>query len=714
MNDNNNEQITNNRVMLEKINWREAFPFVHLFRTFRLAIHPSKLAFALSAVLICYMGGRLMDWFSGKQVVVEKPYYTLRLPADEIQRFILSRTMVDFDSWRRQTIQKNRKALERAVEKYLEKDSEQASRLVRKGQALDALFAKLEVMQDKGLEILDERYEATRKIIETRYKNKRKSAKGKSKESLEKEYYEEMLHQLDDSRDFLRISMLKSSRIAGLVLPMNVIQAASYLVQENPDAKDKVKELRAVNSDKKQLLDTIALADTCERLQQLSGMGIFQASLSYGILMFNSAVDSVLSAKLFFNEEFKSFDKTPDVPPGLVRTLGLTFAGLGWFVRVHYIYFIIYALLCIAVWSVAGGAICRIAALHSTRDEKIPLKEAFGFAKQKFSGFFSAPLMPIAFIVGCCIVLMLLGIIGAIPFIGEITIGAIFVVPLAVGFVLALVIVGAIGGLGLMYPTIAIEGSDAFDAFSRCYSYVYARPWKTIFYTLVTAVYGTLCFIFVKLFIALVFSATSTITGITMNMDAAGYAAPLGKLQAMWFSPTFSGPFFGRFYLFPLSASEALGSFFISIWVFLLVGLVIAFAISFFFCGYTLIYLLLRRDVDTTEMDEVYVEDFEPMPRLSDDKQVREGQKLQEQKPDETEEANPESVQQENSRNEQQKESNVETSDGADSKSEEDEKIDADEHHDESSDSEEKVQEDEQTREGNQDVDDDENKNDAV
>ncbi len=633
---NNNKQPIGNQVMIERINWKQAFPFVHLFRTFRLAIHPSKLAFALAAVLICYMGGRIMDWFSGKQVVVEKPYYTLRLPADEIQKFISSTTIVDFNSWRRQTIIRNKETLKKAVEQYLDKTEEQAGELVRKGQALDALFDKLELMQDKGLSILEERYKQTKKLIKSQYKQKKKHAKGSSKQALAKEY-EQSLKQLEDGRDFLRISMLKSSRVAKLVLPMNIEQAIRIVVVANPAAKDKIKEERSVNSDRQKLIETIALADTCEQLQQLSGLGIFQASLSYGILMFNSAVDSVLSAKLFFNEEFKSFDQTPGVPPGLVRTLGLTFAGLAWFVRVHYIYFIIYTLFCIAVWAIAGGAICRIAALHATRDEKIPVKEAFMFAKQKFEGFFSAPLMPIAFIIGCCIVLMIIGLIGAVPFIGEIVVGATFIIPLAIGFVLALIIVGAIGGLGLMYPTIAIEGSDAFDAFSRCYSYVYARPWKTIFYTLVAAVYGTLCFIFVKLFIALVFNATSAITGITMNLDAASYAAPLGKLQAIWFSPTFSGPFFGRFYMFPLSASEALGGFFIAIWVFLLVGLVIAFAISFFFCGYTLIYLLLRKDVDATEIDEVYVEDFEPMPKLEVDGQSAEQSKLQEQNPDEEE-----------------------------------------------------------------------------
>jgi hypothetical protein len=43
------------------IHWREAFPFTHLFRAFRIAIHPSKLVLGLIALLALYAGGRLLD-----------------------------------------------------------------------------------------------------------------------------------------------------------------------------------------------------------------------------------------------------------------------------------------------------------------------------------------------------------------------------------------------------------------------------------------------------------------------------------------------------------------------------------------------------------------------------------------------------------------------------------------------------------------------------
>src|SRR4051812_7021884 len=43
------------------INWRETLPFTHLFRAFRIAIHPSKLVLGLVALLSLYAGGRFLD-----------------------------------------------------------------------------------------------------------------------------------------------------------------------------------------------------------------------------------------------------------------------------------------------------------------------------------------------------------------------------------------------------------------------------------------------------------------------------------------------------------------------------------------------------------------------------------------------------------------------------------------------------------------------------
>src|SRR3954469_18729995 len=48
-------------VTLRQIQWREVFPFTNLFRTFRIAVHPSKLVLGLILLLLVYCGGRAPD-----------------------------------------------------------------------------------------------------------------------------------------------------------------------------------------------------------------------------------------------------------------------------------------------------------------------------------------------------------------------------------------------------------------------------------------------------------------------------------------------------------------------------------------------------------------------------------------------------------------------------------------------------------------------------
>src|SRR4051812_3063028 len=46
---------------IRSISWRDVFPFTNIFKAFRVAVHPSKLVLALTALLLIYFGGRLLD-----------------------------------------------------------------------------------------------------------------------------------------------------------------------------------------------------------------------------------------------------------------------------------------------------------------------------------------------------------------------------------------------------------------------------------------------------------------------------------------------------------------------------------------------------------------------------------------------------------------------------------------------------------------------------
>jgi hypothetical protein len=53
----------------------------------------------------------------------------------------------------------------------------------------------------------------------------------------------------------------------------------------------------------------------------------------------------------------------------------------------------------------------------------------------------------------------------------------------------------------------------------------------------------------------------------------------------------------------------AWATFFVSVWLYLLFLLVVGFSFSYFWTASTIIYLLMRRKVDDTEMDEIHLEE---------------------------------------------------------------------------------------------------------
>ena len=55
------------------IDWQETFAFTNVFRSFRLAIHPSKLVLAFLGLAICFVAGLVLDriWYAGPAIIWE-------------------------------------------------------------------------------------------------------------------------------------------------------------------------------------------------------------------------------------------------------------------------------------------------------------------------------------------------------------------------------------------------------------------------------------------------------------------------------------------------------------------------------------------------------------------------------------------------------------------------------------------------------------------
>lgn len=277
------------------------------------------------------------------------------------------------------------------------------------------------------------------------------------------------------------------------------------------------------------------------------------------------------------------------------------FSALGWALRYHPTYTIIFFLIKLAVISVAGGAMCRISALQFAKDERPGLSESLKYGMDKFKSFFTAPLIPLIIIFLTGLFISLLGLLANIPWVGEL-LAAIFM-PLALigGILITILIIGTIAGFNLMFPAIAYDGSDCFDALSRAFAYVFAKPWKLILYTLTAAGYGIITYSFVRFFAFALLSSTR------LFLKSGIFASNTDKLDVIWPSPSFMN-LLGSPNQTAGIWTESVSAFLINLFVLIIAALVTSFIISFYFSANTVIYALMRNRVDNTALDDIYTQ----------------------------------------------------------------------------------------------------------
>lgn len=257
------------------------------------------------------------------------------------------------------------------------------------------------------------------------------------------------------------------------------------------------------------------------------------------------------------------------------------------------------------VWSVFGGAICRIAAVQFARDQQIGIRRALVFSLTKFLGYFSAPLMPLVGVALLWVLCVIGGFIGRIPGgVGEVALGILWGLELLFGFLMAIVLIGVAAGWPLMFATISVEGTDGFDGLSRAYNYVFERPLYVLWQLVVTMAYGSLMIFFVWT-LAQVLTQLS-IWGVSWGQ---GYAATADLLAG-------SPEMVVGARLTQETHSDSLGSIIGRGWMSALALLLVGFVYTFFWSSATIVYFVLRHSVDANDFDEVYIEDSEEKDEL--------------------------------------------------------------------------------------------------
>jgi len=319
--------------------------------------------------------------------------------------------------------------------------------------------------------------------------------------------------------------------------------------------------------------------------------GVFKVWSNFCLANFNQAIVSLLQLKL---------DKVTVAISGCI----LSFI---WLLKYHAVYGIVFLLISFAALSVSGGAICRGAALHFSKGEKIGISPCIKFALRKFLPLFFAPTAPLVLVaVLGLIIISIIGLATNIPWVGELILALFFVIILFAGLVMSFTVIEAVAGVNLMFGAIAYDNSDTFDAISRSFNYVYSRPWRLGFYTLLSAVYGAISYLFVRFFafVLLIISRWFLQLGVLTHSSK---AEQFDKLVAIWPKPEFFN-LLGNGLDISRNPTESIAAFIVYLEILVIAGLVISFAISFYFSAGSVIYCLLRNKVDNIALEDVFIE----------------------------------------------------------------------------------------------------------
>ena len=254
------------------------------------------------------------------------------------------------------------------------------------------------------------------------------------------------------------------------------------------------------------------------------------------------------------------------------------------------------------IWSFVGVAICRVCLLKLTRNEPMSLDEAFSFAIEKSLAALGAVGIPLLAVAAMCVPTFFLGLLMGID-LGVLVVGLLWFAVLALAAAMAILLLGLMFGWPLMVASVACEGQNNFDAMTRSYAYTFQRPLNYAMYLIIAMVFGGCCWLvvanltdgIVNLSYWSTSFGTSLVSGDDSRMDVIrSLTAPTtidenGVVVADDPTPLF------------------LGRSMIRGWSWLARSVAAAFVYGLFWCMASAIYLLLRKDVDDTEIDEISI-----------------------------------------------------------------------------------------------------------
>jgi hypothetical protein len=608
--------MSNQRHSVKEIVWNEVFRFPHIFKSFKMAIQPAKLLVGVLFLATVCGGGLALDAFwsmTGNSVDQDEANLFVILPPAqyEAQQNRLEETQIDGAAALLAGTRQNRLAMSSVMSFWLQVNT--GVDMGYSTQAYRTILNEYTHKKEKKLQDPDT-YPCNPSVVLDKAKKDGDSV-GNLLDDAKKEFEKEI-----DKAEALQEDVEDAAK--------KLITDAKLKGDERDDAIEAVELAagrmnQAISLRKKQFHDA---------MQKIEGVGVFACLSSYlddwssnalvavRHLNFTGGLEGyqrILAARsgtpITSEVESGVFDSTTFVDrnasqqPGLIVCLLMMVEGIRWLILAHPMFALLFLPLTLAAWALFGGAVYRMAAIHFARDEKLSAVKALRFSASKFFSSMLTVIVPVVVIWAFGLLLTLNGLIGSCWGVGELIMSILFGVTILIGMVMAFLLVGFVAGSPLTFPTIAVEGSDTFDAISRSISYVFARPFRAAFYGVVAVIYGTLTYLFVRFFVYVGLLAVHAFVKFGVIGGGSSVSSQADGLDVLWHRPEFWDLHTPNWHA--LSGFETISACIIAFWVIIVAAIVASYLLTYFASSSTCIYFLLRRQIDSTDLDDVYIEE---------------------------------------------------------------------------------------------------------
>jgi hypothetical protein len=242
----------------------------------------------------------------------------------------------------------------------------------------------------------------------------------------------------------------------------------------------------------------------------------------------------------------------------------------------------------VLVWSIFGTAISRCVALKLAGEEPLGPVGAIGYGSKKWPPAVNSVLFVLVGIFAMSIPGAILGLAMRFEW-GLAFAGVVWPFVLLGAVVLAILAIGIAVGWPLMVAAVGVERADSFQAISTAFSYVYQRPLHYAFHAVLALVVAVP---------ALAAAGVLADTTLTLTMWAASFGMGHERVADVLAGLADRGPL-----------AESWGMEALRFWTRGLAALVGSFGWGYFWSIATASYLVLRKEVDGTELDEVVIDE---------------------------------------------------------------------------------------------------------